>query len=137
MADSKFQVDDMMASSESVSSLPTREYDLADLTVVNYKKLLDKDAAQAALLHSAYAEWGFFYLDLGGNTIEHYRGTVEALYSCRQFDINISRALNGSSKALLVIVFPFNQINVSFKFVKDLVFKCEENVTWSTLEVAK
>lgn len=37
--------------------------------------------------------------------------------------------MNGSSKALLVIVFPFNQINMLFKFVKDLVFECEKNVT--------
>ena len=28
-----------------------------------------------------------------------------------------------------MIVFPFNQINMLFKVVKDLVFKCEENVT--------
>lgn len=66
--------------SESVSSLPGNEEGLADLTVVNYRKLLGKDAAQAALLHSACAEWGFFYLDLGDDTQENYRETVDALF---------------------------------------------------------
>ena len=53
---------------------------MADLTVISYEKLLRKDAAEAAHLLSACAEWGFFYLDLGGSKGARYRKTVGELF---------------------------------------------------------
>lgn len=70
----------MAPSSTFNSGAPGNEYQVADLTVISYEKLLSKDATEAALLHSACAEWGFFYLDLGGSESEHYRETVDALF---------------------------------------------------------
>ena len=69
-----------MASSTPVSGLPGSATEIADLTVIHYEKLLRKDPAEAALLLSACADWGFFYLDLGGFSGEHYRKTVDDLF---------------------------------------------------------
>lgn len=66
--------------STSISTAPDNEYQVANLTVVSYEKLLRKDATEAALLHSACAEWGFFYLDLGDGQTKDYRETVNALF---------------------------------------------------------
>lgn len=70
----------MSPSSTFNSGAPDNEYQLADLTVISYEKLLSKDATEAARLHSACAEWGFFYLDIGGSKSEHYRETVDTLF---------------------------------------------------------
>ena len=70
----------MMASSTSVSGPPGSATQIADLTVIHYEKLLRNDAAEAALLLSACADWGFFYLDLGGLNGEGYRKTVDDLF---------------------------------------------------------
>ena len=56
----------MVASSTPVLGPPGSATQIADLTVIHYEKLLRNDAAEAALLLSACADWGFFYLDLGG-----------------------------------------------------------------------
>ena len=69
-----------MASSTPVSGPPGSATQIADLTVIQYEKLLRKDAAEAALLFSACADWGFFYLDLGGFSGEGYRKTVDDLF---------------------------------------------------------
>ena len=53
---------------------------MANLTVIHYEKLLRKDAAEAALLLSACADSGFFYLDLGGLSGERYQKTVDELF---------------------------------------------------------
>ncbi len=69
-----------MAPSTIVSSAPGSDDKIADLTVISYEKLLRKDVTEAALLLSACAEWGFFYLDLGGGNGESYRQTVDKLF---------------------------------------------------------
>ena len=67
-----------MASSSTLKQ--GTENRIADLTVISYDNLLRKDATEAALLYSACADWGFFYLDLGGNGTEVYRRTVDGLF---------------------------------------------------------
>ena len=75
-----------MASSTLVSSAPGVENEVANLTVVSFEKLLRKDAAEAALLLSACAEWGFFYLDLGGSDSKSYMKTVgEFFVVCKEY----------------------------------------------------
>ena len=69
-----------MSPSSTSSLTPGNEDQLADLTVISYEKLLSKDASEAALFHSACAEWGFFYLDFGGGKPQHYRETVDTLF---------------------------------------------------------
>ena len=69
-----------MASSTPVSGPLGSATQVADLTVINYEKLLNKDAAEAARLLSACEDWGFFYLDLGGSSGEDYRKTVNDLF---------------------------------------------------------
>lgn len=68
------------SASISISTAPDNEYEVANLTVIRYEKLLRKDATEAAVLHAACAEWGFFYLDLGGSETKDYRETVDALF---------------------------------------------------------
>lgn len=69
-----------MAPSTLVSGAPGSENKVADLTVINYEKLLRTDAAEAARLLSACAEWGFFYLDFGGSRGDNYQKTVGELF---------------------------------------------------------
>lgn len=69
-----------MPPSTPISGVPGSDDKVADLTVINYEKLLRKDAAEAALLLSACAEWGFFYLDLGNNKGDNYRKTVGEMF---------------------------------------------------------
>ena len=69
-----------MASSALASGAPGSAHQIADLTVITYEKLLLKDPAEAALLLSACADRGFFYLDLGGFSGEGYRKTVGELF---------------------------------------------------------
>ena len=69
-----------MASSTPVSGPPGSATQIADLTIIHYEKLLRKDTAEAALLLSACADSGFFYLDLGGFSGERYRKTVDDLF---------------------------------------------------------
>ena len=73
-----------MEPSTLVSSAPGSDNKVADLTVISYEKLLRKDAAEAALLLSACAEWGFFYLDLGGSNGKNYRKIVGELFGLSQ-----------------------------------------------------
>lgn len=70
----------IMASSPPVSTAPGSDNKVADLAVISYEKLLRKDFAEAALLLSACAERGFFYLDLGGSKGDGYRKTVGKLF---------------------------------------------------------
>ena len=62
------------------STLSGCDNKIANLAIISYEKLLCKDAAEAVLLLSACAEWGFFYLDLGGGNGESYRKTVGELF---------------------------------------------------------
>ena len=73
-----------MAPSTLVPSAQGSDSKVADLTVISYEKLLCKDAAEAALLLSACAKWGFFYLDLGGRNGENYRTIVGELFGVSQ-----------------------------------------------------
>ncbi len=68
----------LMASSTSVPDIPASDCQLANLTVVSYDKILCKDSTEAALLFSACADQGFFYLDLGSST--NYQEIVNKLF---------------------------------------------------------
>jgi isopenicillin N synthase-like dioxygenase len=52
---------------------------LAELAVISWEKLHQKDPAEATRLLSACTDWGFFYLDLNSNKAEKYRHLVSAL----------------------------------------------------------
>jgi isopenicillin N synthase-like dioxygenase len=43
------------------------EYDIADLAVVHYDRILQQDADACHVLLEACREWGFFYLDFGSD----------------------------------------------------------------------
>ena len=73
-----------MASSTPISIIPGSENRIADLIVISYEKLLRKDSTEAALLLSACADSGFFYLDFGGSKGDNYRKTVDELFSVSQ-----------------------------------------------------
>jgi len=66
--------------SSTTSNLPEREYQIADLAVISYEKLLRKNPAEMTSLLSACVNWGFFYLDLGGSNTENYLETMNALF---------------------------------------------------------
>ncbi|KAK7733977.1 hypothetical protein SLS53_007972 [Cytospora paraplurivora] len=56
------------------------EYPVTDLVVVNYNKLQQKDAVEAANMYSACVEQGFFYLDLGDSKSDVILQTVNELF---------------------------------------------------------
>ncbi|GAP87175.1 putative 2og-fe oxygenase family protein [Rosellinia necatrix] len=53
---------------------------VAPISLISYDKLLKKDAAEAARLFTACADWGFFYLDLAGANSNGYIENIDRLF---------------------------------------------------------
>lgn len=69
-----------MATNSSISKASGGEGLIADLAVISYEKLLQKDAGEASLLISACIDFGFFYLSLGGSGSKTYQETVKNMF---------------------------------------------------------
>lgn len=54
---------------------------VANIAVINFERLLSKDAAEVSKLFTACADWGFFYLDLEGERTKEYLENVDSLFS--------------------------------------------------------
>ncbi|KAI1811458.1 2OG-Fe(II) oxygenase family oxidoreductase [Poronia punctata] len=63
------------------SSLSGDQCKIADLASISYDKLLEKNSEEVARLYSACADWGFFYLDLGGDGARDYLQRVDDLFA--------------------------------------------------------
>jgi isopenicillin N synthase-like dioxygenase len=61
-------------------SVSESEQDNADLTVVNYQRLLSGDEDEELAMYTASSKWGFFYLDLGDFEDPKYLEIVRELF---------------------------------------------------------
>lgn len=65
----------------STSATTGDDKGVANIAVVNFEKLLAKDASEVDKLFTACADWGFFYLDLEGDHTKEYLENVSGLFS--------------------------------------------------------
>lgn len=79
-----------------------QELQIANLSLISYSKLMQKDSAEVAKLYLACAHWGFFYLDLDGNETKDYLEIVAALFAAskKYFAKPLEEKLKDTSKHL-------------------------------------
>ncbi|KAI0418526.1 2OG-Fe(II) oxygenase family oxidoreductase [Xylaria grammica] len=71
----------MSSTNVDASKPPGNKYKVADIALIKYDRLLQKDPEEVARLFSACADWGFFYLDLRGDGTKGYIQKVDDLFA--------------------------------------------------------